>query len=135
MSVNTVNMLRFLLNTESLNELMIILESVCDGLKPVHRELRISLKSLRFTLLVLTIRIKSLIELINFRIDSVINLVKGLDDFKFKIDLFLRDINIIYKLLKQEKITEAVNKLNSLSRDYLLIYGRVSELLKNEIIN
>ncbi|HLE06724.1 MAG TPA: hypothetical protein VI790_05185 [Candidatus Nanoarchaeia archaeon] len=135
MSVNTVNMLRFLLNTESLNELMIILESVCDGLKPAHRELRISLKSLRFTLLVLTIRIKSLIELINFRIDSVSNSVKGLDDFKFKINLFLRDIDIIHKLLKQEKFTEAVSRFNSLSRDYLLIYGRVSELLKNEIIN
>jgi|GEM_PF-5150839 len=127
-------LLSFLLNTESLNDLMSIINDICNSLNPSHKDLRFSYKGLYFTLLVLNIRARGFLELINFRIEQASRSIKGLDGFKFKIGLFLRNVNIIHKLIKTNKLIEAVNKLEQLSSDYLTIYNKAGPLIKNKLL-
>lgn len=123
-------LLKFFMHSNSLNELLSIVEIICQNLDLNYLNPRLKhFKQFQFTFFGLMLRVKSLIEFMLFKLEPIKENHPEYEDIYFSLIGLKRKINEADRLINKKKMREGINKIIEIAGEYSKIFEDINKLL------
>jgi hypothetical protein len=131
---NKEYLLDFLMKSNSLNDLLGILKSICENLdlnylNPQTKHFRY----FQFTFFGLMVKAKGLLEMMVFRAEFLKNNFHEFDETYSKLVKLKKNMELAYNLVNKKKMLEGKNKIIELNKEYLEIFDDIVKMCRKII--
>jgi len=125
------NIVDFLMQSNSLHELLSILEIICQNLDLSYLNPKLKhFKQFQFTFFGLMLRIKSLIEFMLFKLEPIKENHPEYGEIYFRLIELKRKINEADRLINKKKMKEGTSKIIAISKEYSFIFDSIKSLVE-----
>jgi len=126
-------LIEFLMKCSSLDDLLNILLNICENLDLNFKNNFKKLKKFQFTYFGLIVKVKGLLRMIIFKIEFLRKIWNELDVFYLELLKLNELVDEIYELIKNEKLSQGMEKLIECSKKYNLLFTRIKPLVLKKI--
>ena len=111
--------LNFLMQSNSLHDLLEILANICENLNLDYLNPQIKhFRYFQFTFFGLMVKAKGLLEMMTFKAEFLKNNVKEFNEIYSRLIKLEKNMSLAYSLINKNKMLEGKNKIVELNREY-----------------
>jgi hypothetical protein len=131
---NKEYLLNFLMQSNSLHDLLGILADICENLNLDYLNPRIKhFRYFQFTFFGLMVKAKGLLDIMIFRAESLKNNFNEFNETYSKLMKLKKNIGLAYDLVHKNKMLEGKNKIIELNKEYPEIFENIVKMCQKMI--
>lgn len=131
---NKEYLLDFLMKSNSLNDLLVILSNICEKLDLTYLNPRIKhFRYFQFTFFGLMVKVKGLLTMMVFKSEFLKNNIEEFDEIYSNLIRLKNNIEIAYDLVYKNKMLDGKNKIIELNNEYSELFENINRILKKMI--
>jgi hypothetical protein len=122
-------LLNFLMQSNSLHDLLGILANICENLDLTYLNQRIKhFRYFQFTFFGLIVKVKGLLDIMVFRAEFLKNNIYEFDEIFFKLRKLKKNMEIAYKSISEKEMAKGKNNIIELNKEYSKIFEDILEI-------
>jgi len=122
-------LLNFLMQSNSLHDLLGILANICENLDLTYLNPRIKhFRYFQFTFFGLIVKVKGLLDIMVFRAEFLKNNIYEFDEIFFKLKKLKKNMELTYKSISEKEMAKGKNNIIELNKEYSKTFEDILEI-------
>ena len=127
-------LLNFLMQSNSLHDLLGILANICENLDLTYLNPRIKhFRYFQFTFFGLIVKVKGLLDIMVFRAEFLKNNIYEFDEIFFKLKKLKKNMELTYKSISEKEMAKGKNNIIELNKEYSKIFEDILKICQRMI--
>jgi len=127
-------LLNFLMQSNSLHDLLGILANICENLDLTYLNPRIKhFRYFQFTFFGLIVKVKGLLDMMVFRAEFLKNNIYEFDEIFFKLRKLKKNMELTYKSISEKEMAKGKKNIIELNKEYSKIFEDILKICQRMI--